>query len=53
MLPVPPELFVLNAWEKFDETGRLKDETLSKQVGELLTALADWTRLLRKARRSA
>jgi chromate reductase len=54
MLPVPrPELFVLNAWEKFDEQGRLKDELLATQVGELLTALADWTRLLRKARESA
>ena len=54
MLAVPrPELFVLNAWEKFDEQGRLKDELLATQVGELLTALADWTRLLRKARESA
>ena len=53
MLPVPrPELFVLNAWEKFDAHGRLKDEALAKQIGELLTALSDWTRLLRKARRS-
>jgi len=54
MLPVPrPELFVLNAWEKFDTQGRLKDELLATQLGELLTALADWTRLLRKARRGA
>jgi chromate reductase len=53
MLAVPrPELFVLNAWEKFDEQGRLKDELLASQVGELLTALADWTLLLRKARTS-
>ena len=39
--PVPrPELFVLNAWEKFDADGRLKDELTVKQVGELLAALA-------------
>jgi len=53
MLPVPrPKLFVLNAWEKFDEQGQLKDELLATRVAELLTALADWTRLLRKARES-
>jgi chromate reductase len=51
MLPVPrPELFVLNAWEKFDEQGRLKDEAVARQVTELLTALADWALLLRRAR---
>jgi chromate reductase len=51
MLPVPrPELFVLNAWEKFDEQGRLKDEVIARQVTELLTALADWALLLRRAR---
>ena len=53
MLPVPrPELFVLNAWEKFDDQGRLKDDLLATQMGELLIALADWTLLLRKARQS-
>ena len=50
MLPVPrPEIFVLNAWEKFDGEGRLKDDVVAKQVGELLAALADWTLLLRRA----
>ena len=50
MLPVPrPEVFVLNAWEKFDAEGRLKDELAAKQVAELLAALADWTLLLRRA----
>ena len=50
MLPVPrPEVFVLNAWEKFDADGRLKDELAAKQVGELLAALAEWTLLLRRA----
>jgi len=51
MLPVPrPEVFVLNAWEKFDADGRLKDELAAKQIGELLAALADWTLLLRRAK---
>jgi chromate reductase len=51
MLPVPrPELFVLNAWEKFDDHGRLKDEVVVTQVGELLGALAAWTLVLRKAK---
>jgi chromate reductase, NAD(P)H dehydrogenase (quinone) len=50
MLPVPrPEIFVLNAWEKFDGEGRLKDDVVARQVGELLAALADWTLLLRRA----
>jgi len=51
MLPMPrPELFVLNAWEKFDDQGRLKDELVAVQVRELLTALANWTRLLHRGR---
>jgi chromate reductase len=51
MLPLPrPELFVLNAWEKFDANARLKDELTVKQIGELLVALAEWTVLLRGAR---
>jgi chromate reductase len=50
MLPVPrPEVFVLSAWERFNADGRLKDELVAKQVGELLAALADWTLLLRRA----
>ena len=48
MLPVPrPEVFVLNAWDKFDAQGRLKDAADEKQVTDLLAALADWTLLLR------
>jgi chromate reductase, NAD(P)H dehydrogenase (quinone) len=51
MLPVPrPEVFVLNAWEKFDGEGRLTDAAVAEQLSELLVALADWTLLLRKAR---
>jgi len=54
MLPVPrPEIFVLNAWEKFDGEGRLKDDAVAKQVGDLLAALADWTLLLRRAQTEA
>lgn len=50
MLPIPrPEIFVLNAWEKFDADGRLTDQVAAKQVGELLTALSDWARLLKGA----
>ena len=50
MLPVPrPEVFVLSAWERFDADGRLKDELVARQVGELLAALFDWTLLLRRA----
>jgi chromate reductase len=53
MLPVPrPEIFVLNAWDKFDEQGRLTDAAVGKQVSELLAALSDWTLLLQRARRS-
>jgi chromate reductase len=49
MMPVPrPEIFVLNAWEKFDGDGRLTDQAALKQVNELLVALADWTRLLKR-----
>jgi chromate reductase len=49
MLPVPrPEIFVLNAWEKFDAQGRLIDETVARQVGDLLVELAEWTLLLRR-----
>jgi chromate reductase len=49
MLPVPrPEIFILNAWDQFDAQGRLKDEAITKQVRDLLAALADWALLLRR-----
>ena len=49
MLPVPrPEVFVLSAWEKFDAQGRLSGEADTKQVTDLLAALADWALLLRR-----
>lgn len=50
MLPVPrPEVFVINAWEKFDAQGRLSSDADARQVVDLLVALGDWTLLLRNA----
>ena len=50
MLPVPrPEIFVLNAWERFDADGRLTDQAVIRQLGELLAALDDWARLLKRS----
>jgi hypothetical protein len=49
MLPVPrPEVFVINAWEKIKEDGRIEDPAIGKQVSELLVALANWTTLLKR-----
>jgi len=49
MLPVPrPEVFVINAWEKIKEDGRIEDPAIAKQVSELLVALANWTTLLKR-----
>ncbi len=43
-----PSCFVLNAWGGIRlSSGRLKDEMTVTQIGELLTALATWTLLLR------
>jgi chromate reductase len=42
-----PEILVYRAHEKFDAEGRLTDEKTRELVGRLLTALAEWTRLLR------
>jgi chromate reductase len=53
MLPVPrPEVFVLAAWEKFDPQGRLNNEVDEKQVRDLLTALSDWTLMLKRGHAS-
>lgn len=53
LLPVPrPEVFVLNAWEKFDTQGRLTSEADVKQLTDLLAALADWTGLLQRGGKS-
>jgi chromate reductase len=41
-----PEVLVARAQEKFDAQGRLTDEKTRQFVGQLLQALADWTRRL-------
>jgi len=48
MLPInKPELLVMNAAEKFDGSGKLKDESTKEQLAALLEALATWVRRLR------
>ncbi len=39
-----PEVYISQAQNKFDANGRLVDETTRGFVGELLVALAEWTR---------
>jgi len=41
-----PEVLVARAQEKFDASGRLTDQKTREFVGQLLQALADWTRRL-------
>ena len=43
-----PEVMIANAEEKFDEEGNLKDEKTATKIQELLRALADWTRVLKR-----
>ncbi len=51
MLPLnQPEVLIANADEKFDEEGNLRDEKTAQKIRQLLEALADWTRRLKKAR---
>ena len=45
-----PEVMIASADEKFDENGNVKDEKTVQKIQELLEALADWTRRLKKAR---
>lgn len=45
-----PKVMIANASEKFDEQGDLKDPQTSEKIKELLEALVDWTRTLKKAR---
>jgi chromate reductase len=40
-----PEVYVINAWEKFDSEGHLTDEPTRQQVATLLQALVEWTHL--------
>lgn len=39
-----PELYVMRAWELFDDNGRLVDEQTRTALRGLLEALADWSR---------
>lgn len=41
-----PEVMVMRAAEAFDAEGRLVNETTREFLGQLLTALGDWTRLV-------
>lgn len=51
MLPLnQPEVMIANADEKFDVDGNLKDEKTAQKIRELLEALADWARRLKKAK---
>src|SRR5690606_4805712 len=45
-----PEVFIGQAQNRFDADGRLTDEGTRKIVGEMLQALADWTRLLQRGK---
>jgi chromate reductase len=45
-----PEVMIANADEKFDKDGTLKDEKTARKIKELLEALADWTRRLKKVK---
>ena len=45
-----PEGLIANADEKFDDEGNLKDDKTAQKIRELLEALADWVRMLKKAR---
>ena len=41
-----PEVMIANAAQRFDDAGRLVDETSRKLVAQLLQALVAWTRRL-------
>ena len=42
-----PELYVMNAPQRFDEEGTLTDESVRATVRDIVVALAAWTRRLR------
>lgn len=48
MLLHQPPLLIPNAWEKFDDQGRLIDATVRQELRALLEALATWTRQLKE-----
>ncbi|MGE3978199.1 MAG: NADPH-dependent FMN reductase [Nitrospira sp.] len=45
-----PEVMIAHADQKFDTDGNLKDDKTAKKIRELLEALGDWTRRLKKAK---
>ena len=45
-----PEVMIADADQKFDKDGNLKDEKTAQKIRELLEALADWARRLKKAK---
>jgi chromate reductase, NAD(P)H dehydrogenase (quinone) len=45
-----PEVMIANADEKFDKDGNLKDNKSAEKIQELLQAIADWTRRLKKTK---
>jgi chromate reductase, NAD(P)H dehydrogenase (quinone) len=45
-----PEVMIGDADDKFDKDGNLKDEKTAEKIQELLQALADWARKLRKVK---
>jgi chromate reductase, NAD(P)H dehydrogenase (quinone) len=50
MFPVnQPEVMVANAQNRFDQEGRLTDETSKKLVQQLLAELVNWTKRLRQS----
>lgn len=45
-----PEVMIAHANQRFDADGTLTDATTAKFIGNLLQALADWTRRLQRSR---
>ncbi len=43
-----PEVMIANAHKRFDELGKLTDETSRRLIQQLLQELVSWTRLLQK-----
>ncbi len=39
-----PEVFIPQAWEKFDQNGNLKDESIKERIKILLEAIALWVK---------
>lgn len=45
-----PEVMISNAQKRFDQDGNLTDEKSRELIGQLLQALADWTRRLKSGK---